>query len=116
MVADCWLVLHAILNFFLKVFDLIIMHIDARQALLMHLENECRTYELQAAIFHEALLSCLPSEQSSINKGSIKEAAHIHLMSRPTERKSYNTIHILNIFYASKFIFFYDKDGKPLVA
>lgn len=64
---------------------------DAGQALRMHLENECRTYQLQAAIFHEALLSCLPSansaeKQNSLNNGTIKkEAAHIDLMSRPTE-------------------------------
>ncbi|XP_034675924.1 tRNA pseudouridine(38/39) synthase isoform X2 [Vitis riparia] len=64
---------------------------DASQALRMHLENECLTYQLQAAIFHEALLSCLPSansaeKQNSLNNGTIKkEAAHIDLMSRPTE-------------------------------
>ncbi|XP_021297176.1 tRNA pseudouridine(38/39) synthase isoform X1 [Herrania umbratica] len=33
---------------------------DSGQALRIHLENECRAYQLQSAIFHEALLSCLP--------------------------------------------------------
>ncbi|KAK9269832.1 hypothetical protein L1049_025405 [Liquidambar formosana] len=33
----------------------------AGQALHAHLENECRNYQLQAAIFHEALLSCSSS-------------------------------------------------------
>lgn len=34
--------------------------LDAGEALQLHLTNEIRTYELQAAIFKEALLSCLP--------------------------------------------------------
>ncbi|KAF5750736.1 tRNA pseudouridine(38/39) synthase isoform X2 [Tripterygium wilfordii] len=60
---------------------------NARQALCEHLQNECRTYQLQAAIFHEALLGCLPSEnnQSSLCNGVAKKASHVPLMSRPTE-------------------------------
>jgi hypothetical protein len=34
--------------------------LDAGQALRVHLVNQCHDYQLQAAIFHEALLSCLP--------------------------------------------------------
>ncbi|KAJ9146055.1 hypothetical protein P3X46_028370 [Hevea brasiliensis] len=69
---------------------------DAEQALRTHLENECQLYQLQAAIFHEALLSCLPlsndaeinSDESSRNgwNGTDKKrASHVPLMSRPTE-------------------------------
>ncbi len=31
--------------------------LDARQALRVHLVDQCRSYQLQAAIFHEALFS-----------------------------------------------------------
>lgn len=31
----------------------------------MHLQNECQMYQLQAAIYHEALLSCLPLENGA---------------------------------------------------
>ena len=41
-------------------FELLIS-LDAGQALRVHLVNQCRDYQLQAAIFHEALLSCLPT-------------------------------------------------------
>ncbi|KDP27512.1 hypothetical protein JCGZ_20152 [Jatropha curcas] len=61
---------------------------DAGQALRTHLENECQLYQLQAAIFHEALLSCLPfsNDRSSFNNGTVKKkASHIPLMLRPTE-------------------------------
>lgn len=34
--------------------------IDAGHDLRLHLRNECQVYQLQAAIFHEALLNCLP--------------------------------------------------------
>ncbi|KAF8026714.1 hypothetical protein BT93_F3250 [Corymbia citriodora subsp. variegata] len=61
---------------------------DARQALHLHLEDAYRTYELQAAMTHEALLSCLPQEHDqslSSAKQKKKAASHISLMSRPTE-------------------------------
>lgn len=35
-----------------------VLRVDARQALQLHFEKECRNYKLQTAIFHEALLSC----------------------------------------------------------
>ncbi|KAK4601605.1 hypothetical protein RGQ29_010963 [Quercus rubra] len=64
---------------------------DAGQALHVHFANQCRSYQLQAAIFHEALLSCLPissaaENQSSLNNGtSKKKASYVQLMSRATE-------------------------------
>lgn len=63
---------------------------DAWQTLCTHLENECRMYQLQSAIFHDALLSCLSSanraEHNSSNNGKPKKpASHVPLMSRPTE-------------------------------
>ncbi|EXB37798.1 tRNA pseudouridine(38/39) synthase [Morus notabilis] len=62
---------------------------EAGQALREHLTKQCQAYHLQAAIFQEALLACLPTstDQSTSNNGAIKKkAAHIPLMSRPTER------------------------------
>ncbi|XP_058218446.1 uncharacterized protein LOC131329365 isoform X2 [Rhododendron vialii] len=61
---------------------------DARQALHAHLEMECRSYKLQSAIFHEALLSCsLVENDDSVLTGKTrkKAASHVPLMSRPTE-------------------------------
>ncbi|KAJ4701134.1 tRNA pseudouridine synthase [Melia azedarach] len=61
---------------------------DAGQALRVHLQNECRMYQLQAAIFHEALLNCLPlaNDQSLSGNGiAKKKPSHIPLFSRPTE-------------------------------
>ncbi|KAH7848414.1 hypothetical protein Vadar_002445 [Vaccinium darrowii] len=61
---------------------------DARQALHAHLEMECRSYKLQSAIFHEALLSCslVENDDSVLNSKTRKKAAsHVPLMSRPTE-------------------------------
>ncbi|KAL5776525.1 hypothetical protein ACOSP7_009451 [Xanthoceras sorbifolium] len=61
---------------------------DAGQALRVHLQNECQMYQLQAAIFHEALLSCLPlaNDQSLLKNGTVKKkTSHILLFSRPTE-------------------------------
>ncbi|XP_030952133.1 tRNA pseudouridine(38/39) synthase-like isoform X3 [Quercus lobata] len=64
---------------------------DAGQALHVHFANQCHSYQLQAAIFHEALLSCLPissaaENQSSLNNGkSKKKASYVRLMSRATE-------------------------------
>lgn len=64
---------------------------DAGQALHVHLENECRLYHLQAAIFHEALLSHLPlsigaeNKDASSNGVTRKKASHVPLMSRETE-------------------------------
>ena len=39
--------------------------LDARQALHVHLVDQCRSYQLQAAIFHEALFSS--GAESNIN-------------------------------------------------
>ncbi|KAI3513637.1 hypothetical protein L1887_20974 [Cichorium endivia] len=60
---------------------------DARQALELHLEKECRTYKLQAAIFHEALfnLSSIQDDGSVMSKTKKKVSSHVPLMSRPTE-------------------------------
>ncbi|XP_042963180.1 tRNA pseudouridine(38/39) synthase isoform X4 [Carya illinoinensis] len=60
---------------------------DAGLALRMHLANQCRNYQLQAAIFNDALLSCLPisSGQRSLKGTTKKKASHVPLMSRPTE-------------------------------
>ncbi|CAN6543741.1 unnamed protein product [Malus baccata var. baccata] len=61
---------------------------DAGQALRVHLAKECQSYHLQAAIFHEALRSCLPIEkdQSSLENRTIKKkCAHVPLVLRPTE-------------------------------
>ncbi|XP_019451377.1 PREDICTED: tRNA pseudouridine(38/39) synthase-like isoform X2 [Lupinus angustifolius] len=58
------------------------------EALRVHLANECQIYQLQAAIFHEAVLNCVPlsDDQSSLPMQEIKKkASHIPLMSRPTE-------------------------------
>lgn len=47
--------------FTLEIFELSsVLCVDSGQALCIHLENECQAYQLQSAIFHEALLSCLP--------------------------------------------------------
>ncbi|KAK9110576.1 hypothetical protein Sjap_018636 [Stephania japonica] len=61
---------------------------DAQKVLHEHFENELRSHKLQAAIFEEALLSCL----STTNDGSplikeVKKTTHIPLLLRPTERK-----------------------------
>lgn len=59
---------------------------DARQALRVHLVDQCRSYQLQAAIFHEALFSSGAENHSSLNNGtSKKKASHVLLISRPTE-------------------------------
>ncbi|KAF5196395.1 tRNA pseudouridine synthase [Thalictrum thalictroides] len=59
---------------------------DAGQSLREHLKNEIRHYELQAAIFQEALLSCSHTIKDRSPSSHVKKkAAHIPLMSRPTE-------------------------------
>ncbi|OMO98761.1 Pseudouridine synthase I, TruA [Corchorus olitorius] len=66
---------------------------DSGQALRIHLDNECRAYQLQSAIYREAVRSCLPlaNEQNLLNKGTIKKvASHVPLLSRPTEQVSLN--------------------------
>ncbi|KAG4395167.1 hypothetical protein GLYMA_20G171700v4 [Glycine max] len=40
---------------------------DAGEALRVHLVNECQIYQLQAAIFHEALLNCVPLSNGPAN-------------------------------------------------
>ncbi|XP_031275559.1 tRNA pseudouridine(38/39) synthase isoform X2 [Pistacia vera] len=69
--------------------------LDAAQVLHMHLQNECQMYQLQAAIYHEAVLSCLPLEndQSLLENRTVKKkASHIPVFSRPTERKYCHTL------------------------
>ncbi|KAI7729810.1 hypothetical protein M8C21_003806 [Ambrosia artemisiifolia] len=61
---------------------------DARRALQLHLEKECRAYKLQSAIFQEALLSLSSTEDDgslASNKTKKKVSSHVPLMSRPTE-------------------------------
>lgn len=61
---------------------------DARQALLTHLKKECQSYQLQAAIFREALRCCsgIFSDYSQPNHmPKKKESTHIPLILRPTE-------------------------------
>lgn len=61
---------------------------DARRALQVHLEKECRMYKLQAAIFHEALLSVSSTEDDggvTSNNTKKKVSSHVPLMSRLTE-------------------------------
>ncbi|KAL2471690.1 Pseudouridine synthase family protein [Abeliophyllum distichum] len=60
---------------------------EARQALQAHLEKECRSYKLQAAIFHEALQClCIKTDGSWPNRiTKKKESSHIPLMLRATE-------------------------------
>lgn len=38
----------------------LVLCVGSRQAVFIHLENEARAHQLQSAIFHEAVLSCLP--------------------------------------------------------
>ncbi|CAK7346710.1 unnamed protein product [Dovyalis caffra] len=71
---------------------------DAGQALHVHLENECRLYQLQAAIYHEALLSRLPlpNDKDWSSNGVIrKKASHVPLISRITERESCHTSNVI---------------------
>ncbi|XP_014514957.1 tRNA pseudouridine(38/39) synthase isoform X2 [Vigna radiata var. radiata] len=61
---------------------------DAGDALRLHLVNECQMYHLQATIFHEALLNCVPlsNDQSLLPfQATKKKVSHVSLMSRPTE-------------------------------
>ncbi|KAI3733083.1 hypothetical protein L1987_64300 [Smallanthus sonchifolius] len=58
---------------------------DARRALQLHLEKECRAYKIQAAIFQEALLSLLSTEDDGSVTTKKKASSHVPLMSRPTE-------------------------------
>lgn len=62
---------------------------DARQALLTHLKKECQSYQLQAAIFLEALRCSGNISHYSQPKHTLKkkESAHIPLILRPTERE-----------------------------
>lgn len=59
----------------------------SRKALLEHLETECKIFKIQAAIFHEAFLSCSHSENDEILlEDKLKKApSYIPLMLRPTE-------------------------------
>lgn len=61
-----WKLSLAILHDFL-IFKLLAL-LDAGKALRVHLAQECRTYQLQAAIFQEALLSCVPMSNGARSK------------------------------------------------
>ncbi|KAJ1424950.1 Pseudouridine synthase I, TruA [Sesbania bispinosa] len=50
---------------------------DAGESLRVHLVNECQTYQLQAAIFHEALLSCVPLLQGAANTSKLAANSRI---------------------------------------
>lgn len=68
---------------------------DSGKALHAHLVNECKIFQLQTAIFHEAILNCVPllhdqslppiQESKPPIHGSKKKGSYIPLMSRPTE-------------------------------
>ncbi|CAH9104203.1 unnamed protein product [Cuscuta epithymum] len=61
---------------------------DAKQTLLEHLERECLSYKLKAAIFQEALLSFSSVEyDNNVMKTRMKRkaASYVSLLSRPTE-------------------------------
>ncbi|KAK6940081.1 Pseudouridine synthase I, TruA, alpha/beta domain [Dillenia turbinata] len=64
---------------------------EAMQALRLHLEEECRTLLLHAAIFYEALISSSSiaagtKYQTTLSNGRVKKkASHVPLMLRPTE-------------------------------
>ncbi|KAB1200090.1 tRNA pseudouridine(38/39) synthase [Morella rubra] len=45
---------------------------DAGEALHVHLANQCRSYQLQATIFQEALLSQLPISRASYEERRVK--------------------------------------------
>ncbi|CAJ2629785.1 unnamed protein product [Trifolium pratense] len=61
---------------------------DSGKTLHAHLVNECQSYQLQAAIFQEAILNCGPQLHDQCLtpvRGSKKKTSYIPLMSRPTE-------------------------------
>jgi len=45
----------------------LILYLDAGDALRLHLANECQIFQLQATIFHEALLNCVPLSNGAAN-------------------------------------------------
>ncbi|KAF7812793.1 tRNA pseudouridine(38/39) synthase isoform X1 [Senna tora] len=74
---------------------------DAGEALRVHLVNECQIYQLQAAIFHEALLNCVPlSDDQRLlhNGGTKKKASHVPLLSRPTELRKFDVSFFYGMF------------------
>ncbi|MED6110543.1 hypothetical protein PIB30_043964 [Stylosanthes scabra] len=58
---------------------------DSGEALRVHLVNECQSYQLQAAIFHEALLNCIPLSDDQPLREMKKKPSHVPIMLRPTE-------------------------------
>ncbi|KAL4293802.1 hypothetical protein AHAS_Ahas18G0164500 [Arachis hypogaea] len=56
------------------------------EALRVHLVNECQTYQLEAAIFHEALRNCVPLLEDQPTRGIKKKPSHVPIMLRPTEQ------------------------------
>ncbi|GMH01009.1 hypothetical protein Nepgr_002848 [Nepenthes gracilis] len=85
---------------------------DARRALHVHLENERLSHILQAAIFHEAMHTCLPIDDGGRSPNMAqtkKKTSHVPLMARPTEpsyeeRRSKLSLRSLNQNLAGLFI------------
>jgi len=45
----------------------VIAYLDSGKALHAHLVNECKIFQLQTAIFHEAILNCVPLLHGAAN-------------------------------------------------
>ncbi|XP_072059726.1 uncharacterized protein [Arachis hypogaea] len=58
---------------------------DSGEALHVHLVNECQSYQLEAAIFHEALINCVPLSEDQPTRERKKKPSHVPIMLRPTE-------------------------------
>ncbi|XP_057736729.1 uncharacterized protein LOC130951984 isoform X3 [Arachis stenosperma] len=58
---------------------------DSGEALRVHLVNECQSYQLEAAIFHEALINCVPLSEDQPTRERKKKPSHVPIMLRPTE-------------------------------
>uniref|UniRef100_A0A0R0HX59 Pseudouridine synthase I TruA alpha/beta domain-containing protein n=1 Tax=Glycine max TaxID=3847 RepID=A0A0R0HX59_SOYBN len=56
---------------------------EAGEALHVHLVNECQIYQLQAAIFHEALLNCVPLSNGVANASKLAAFSRIQEESFP---------------------------------
>ncbi|KAL4358467.1 hypothetical protein AHAS_Ahas09G0289600 [Arachis hypogaea] len=58
---------------------------DSGEVLHVHLVNECQSYQLEAAIFHEALINCVPLSEDQPTRERKKKPSHVPIMLRPTE-------------------------------
>ncbi|KAI5400043.1 hypothetical protein KIW84_065114 [Lathyrus oleraceus] len=81
---------------------------DSGKALRAHLVNECQIYQLETAIFGEAILNCVPqlhvpcSDQSlPPSQGFKKKGSHIPLLSRPTEREFLHRSSIMLVIHGT---------------